>query len=98
MAKIIKAFSPRKWRCFRDVHDVCLCLRVFSAQAEVFLRHATNWPVLLGFLRASGGVSTIAGRRIAELLFSPRKRRCFSRRRRCRKRYLVFSAHAEVFR
>ena len=70
---------------------------VFSAQAEVFLVVLSKRLSSMSFLRASGGVSSTAKGAKCTLGFSPRKRRCFYGRVRCRGFRRVFSAQAEVF-
>ena len=71
--------------------------RVFSAQAEVFLRICVPPRRLWRFLRASGGVSASMRRFFAASGFSPRKRRCFSDFGERLESLVVFSAQAEVF-
>ena len=51
-------FSPRKRRCFSDSPQTFDNKIVFSAQAEVFPTSARLRLLHVGFLRASGGVST----------------------------------------
>ena len=54
------AFSPRTRRCFRQVVQAVLHLRVFSAYAEVFLPHRMRQGNPGRFLRVRGGVSDSA--------------------------------------
>ena len=70
---------------------------VFSAQAEVFLSVDLKCNSIIGFLRASGGVSNVLGNIEDIKKFSPRKRRCFSKHKRSAAKSAVFSAQAEVF-
>ena len=72
-------------------------LGVFSAQAEVFLIHTAQFCTYTSFLRASGGVSHGGSIYAHNLVFSPRKRRCFSRIPSRARSRAVFSAQAEVF-
>ncbi len=90
-------FSPRKRRCFLCWWWIFYWMRVFSAQAEVFLGWSLIIYAFLCFLRASGGVSSGVEPSADNLLFSPRKRRCFQRNRNYRHHREVFSAQAEVF-
>ena len=70
-------FSPRKRRCFHAKIYGRAHVRVFSAQAEVFLLdYKVNYTVD-SFLRASGGVSVARHQVLRDNGFSPRKRRCF---------------------
>ena len=92
-----EAFSPRKRRCFLGEGGFVTSFTVFSAQAEVFPCSSGASELSRGFLRASGGVSTIIGRKTVDLLFSPRKRRCFLFKPTFFLPTLVFSAQAEVF-
>ncbi len=91
------AFSPRKRRCFLSQRLRSRHRRVFSAQAEVFLKHIANAQMREGFLRASGGVSYIEYLEKNLDMFSPRKRRCFRNLRARHRDAEVFSAQAEVF-
>ena len=90
-------FSPRKRRCFRNHDDVERERGVFSAQAEVFREFCGNVFVNMGFLRASGGVSSCRFIFRREPTFSPRKRRCFQKTAPFAEVAFVFSAQAEVF-
>ncbi len=96
-ATIPHGFSPRKRRCFSRSSCASSPRRVFSAQAEVFLFALDGVEFENGFLRASGGVSTLEGRKTKRLLFSPRKRRCFYPLSLFKIVFSVFSAQAEVF-
>ncbi|SHL43469.1 hypothetical protein SAMN05720762_10690 [Fibrobacter sp. UWH4] len=92
-----KRFSPRKRRCFWATYGSKRPTFVFSAQAEVFLPQAMIDLLLVGFLRASGGVSKIPTKGIEDKRFSPRKRRCFLNESFPSSQPCVFSAQAEVF-
>ena len=70
-------FSPRKRRCFYPRRVLGLHQVVFSAQAEVFLYSTDIVAFIYSFLRASGGVSEKGLDKVANAVFSPRKRRCF---------------------
>ena len=76
-------FSPRKRRCFFLIHITLHLKIVFSAQAEVFLKVHPTLIKQSRFLRASGGVSVKCALRLSTYLFSPRKRRCFSKLKCC---------------
>ena len=93
----LNSFSPRKRRCFSYLFVPLYGGSVFSAQAEVFLKTAQSQPPAMGFLRASGGVSTQLLRLLLAVEFSPRKRRCFLSIYAVTVGVLVFSAQAEVF-
>ena len=92
-----QSFSPRKRRCFFLQVPPEGSQEVFSAQAEVFLAIPRTMKIPRSFLRASGGVSKRQYTRLRLHEFSPRKRRCFSRRRSRSSTNDVFSAQAEVF-
>ena len=90
-------FSPRKRRCFCSPTLALSPMKVFSAQAEVFLNRFQSHRRTLSFLRASGGVSSIGSLPFQLVQFSPRKRRCFLFLGIVLRHYIVFSAQAEVF-
>ena len=91
------AFSPRKRRCFFGIRLAVYQGIVFSAQAEVFLVGESKPESNIGFLRASGGVSTLVAMHKHHVVFSPRKRRCFFGSSTLAAMKAVFSAQAEVF-
>ena len=95
--KFSRKFSPRKRRCFFVNNIINGMFAVFSAQAEVFPQVQLMCLLLMGFLRASGGVSSLMLRLGIDVVFSPRKRRCFRCFARIPRSVKVFSAQAEVF-
>ena len=69
--------SPRKRGCFRRHHRNRDGIRVFPAQAGVFLRLSRVAPRSGGLPRASGGVSQTFLLPRGRSVSSPRKRGCF---------------------
>ena len=70
-------FSPRERGCFGRQSRLLARVQVFPARAGVFLRHGLVVGRVLGFPRASGGVSFVSACRHSIGAFSPRERGCF---------------------
>ena len=89
--------SPRKRGCFCPTDGEDLVLRVFPAQAGVFLKRSFFMVSEACLPRASGGVSSISCCFSCIARSSPRKRGCFSLVRKFLPALGVFPAQAGVF-
>ena len=90
-------YSPRKRGCFQINQVTADWIKVFPAQAGVFLNPVQQTSSTNGIPRASGGVSLSLSRPLMRWTYSPRKRGCFRRLLAREPMPAVFPAQAGVF-
>ena len=95
---LIKASSPRPWRCFQKSKTLLHQKEVFSTSVEVFpSRVSYQQEPSQRLLHVRGGVSICTTTNNTILRSSPRPWRCFYRRTRILYHMVVFSTSVEVF-